>query len=230
MKSISEEIRNNVVVLVNAGHSLRQIGQRLGISYSTVKRVRDTIDTDIQQSRGGRPAKLSQHDKRNMIRSIMSGTANNAVQLSKQLKDNTDINVSSQTVRRALKEAGMKSVAKKRKPRLSWRHRQQRLEFALQFKDYTVEDWKRVVWSDETKINRVGSDGVEWAWKREDEGISDRLVQPTVKFGGGSIMIWGCMTAKGVGYACRIDTRMDAALYTRILGEGNSCRRSSITS
>jgi len=32
-------------------------------------------------------------------------------------------------------------------------------------------------------------------------------------------MIWGCMTAKGVGYACRIDGRMDAELYTRILDD-----------
>ena len=30
-------------------------------------------------------------------------------------------------------------------------------------------------------------------------------------------MIWGCMKAKGVGYACRIDGRMNAELYTSIL-------------
>lgn len=32
---------------------------------------------------------------------------------------------------------------------------------------WTVEDWKRVVWSDETKINRVGSDGRNWVWKKQ---------------------------------------------------------------
>ena len=32
-------------------------------------------------------------------------------------------------------------------------------------------------------------------------------------------MIWGCMTAKGFGYASGIDGRMDAELYTRILGD-----------
>ena len=32
-------------------------------------------------------------------------------------------------------------------------------------------------------------------------------------------MIWGCMTAQGVGYACGIDGRMDAELYTRMLGD-----------
>ena len=31
------------------------------------------------------------------------------------------------------------------------------------------------------------------------------------------LMVWGCMTAQGIGYACRIDGNMNAELYTRIL-------------
>ena len=30
-------------------------------------------------------------------------------------------------------------------------------------------------------------------------------------------MVWGCMTAEGVGFMCRIDGRMDAVLYQEIL-------------
>ena len=56
-------------------------------------------------------------------------------------------------------------------------------------KDWTVEDWERVIWSDETKINCLGSDGCKWVWKRPGEGLSDRLVKGTVKFGGGSVII-----------------------------------------
>ena len=33
------------------------------------------------------------------------------------------------------------------------------MDFAEAHKDWTVEDWKRVMWSDETKINYLGSDG-----------------------------------------------------------------------
>ena len=32
-------------------------------------------------------------------------------------------------------------------------------------------------------------------------------------------MMWGCMTAQGVGYACRINGRMGAQLYTHILSD-----------
>ena len=53
-----------------------------------------------------------------------------------------------------------------------------------------MDDWKRVIWSDETKINYLGSDGHKWAWKKAGEGLSNRLVEGTVKFGGGSVMMW----------------------------------------
>jgi len=52
---------------------------------------------------------------------------------------------------------------------------------------------------------------------RTDIQKSRQHVKGTVKFGGGSLMIWGCMTAQGVGYACRIDGNMNAELYTCIL-------------
>jgi len=91
------------------------------------------------------------------------------------------------------------------------------MDFALAHKDLTVEDWKRVVWSDETKVNRLGSYRRKWAWKKEGEGLSDRLVSGTVKFLGGSVMGWGCMMWEGAGYTCKIDGRMDGDLYVRIL-------------
>jgi hypothetical protein len=111
----------------------------------------------------------------------------------------------------------MKAVVKKKRPLLSQRHRKERLDFAIAHKDWTVEDWKKVVWSDETKINCLGSDGKKWAWKKTGEGLSDRLVEGTLKFGGGSLMMWGCMLWEGVGYGCKIDGRMDAEMYTQIL-------------
>ena len=44
--------------------------------------------------------------------------------------------------------------------------------------------------------------------------MSDRLVEETQRFGGGSLMMWD-----GVGYGCKIDGKMYAELYTKILDE-----------
>ena len=68
----------------------------------------------------------------------------------------------------------MKAVMKKKRPHLSQKHRTERMDFATRHKDWTLDDWKRVVWrvvwSDATKINCLGSDGRKWAWKRAGEG------------------------------------------------------------
>ena len=54
-----------------------------------------------------------------------------------------------------------------------------------------MEDWKRVIWSDETKINRLESDRKRYVWKQAGESLSDRLVEGTVKFGGGNLIFVG---------------------------------------
>jgi hypothetical protein len=116
-----------------------------------------------------------------------------------------------------LKQHSFKAVTKKKKPLLTAVHRKKRLTFALRHKEWTVEDWKRVIWSDETKINRIGSDGKQWVWKQVGDGLIEREVQGTVKFGGGNIMVWGCMSWNGVGELAEIEGRMDADQYVDIL-------------
>jgi len=42
---------------------------------------------------------------------------------------------------------------------------------------------------------------------------------PTVKHGGGNIMLWGCFSAKGPGRLIRVKERMNGAMYREILSE-----------
>ncbi|KAG0973798.1 hypothetical protein G6F29_012625 [Rhizopus arrhizus] len=83
-------------------------------------------------------------------------------------------------------------------------------------KDWTVDDWKRVVWSDETKINRFNSDGRTWTWIRSGESLKSHHVKMTVKHGGGNIMLWSAITYAGVGWMCKINGNMDKTLYKEI--------------
>ena len=56
---------------------------------------------------------------------------------------------------------------------LTSRHRRNRLDFAIADQDWTLDDWKRVILSDETKINRFQSNGRQWIWKGPGEGGLD---------------------------------------------------------
>ena len=145
MKSIPEETHNNILSLLDNGLSSHKIAAQLGVSRSTIDRIRAKSRSDIPKSRGGRPAKLKATDKRRLLRTITSGKADNAVQLTRELRDVSNIEVNAQTVRRALKEAGLKAATKKKKPQLLPRHICQWLDFATKYQHWTVEDWKRVV-------------------------------------------------------------------------------------
>lgn len=115
---------------------------------------------------------------------------------------------------------GMRSVVKKKKPLLSKFHKKARLNFANLYKEWTEDDWKQVIWSDESKINRLGSDGIKYTWKKKGEGLLDREIIGTKKFGGGNIMVWGCMGWEGVGDMIYVEGRMDADQYVGILDDG----------
>ena len=75
----------------------------------------------------------------------------------------------------------MKAVVKSKHPFLTTKHHKAHLDLAYAHRYWTVNDWKKVIWSD----------GCKWAWKKTGEGLSDRLVEGTLKFDGGSVMMWG---------------------------------------
>ena len=78
----------------------------------------------------------------------------------------------------------LKAVVKKERPLLSAWLRRLRLDPAHVHKDWTVEGRKEVIFSQETKTNRLGSDGRKWAHRLPGEGLTSRLVHDTLKFGG----------------------------------------------
>ncbi len=76
-------------------------------------------------------------------------------------------------------------------------HKKARKQFAEDKQTKDMDYWNHVLWSDETKINLFGSDGVKRVWRQPGEEYKDKCVLPTVKHGGGSVMVWGCMSAAG---------------------------------
>jgi len=126
-------------------------------------------------------------------------------------------NVSEWNARRALRDIGYISSVKKNKPALSDKNITAPLKFARAHKSWTVDDWKRVVWSDESKFNRFQSDGKQYCWLRPGEKIQRHHVKQTVKHGGGNIMVWGCFTWWHVGRLHLIDGIMRIEDYLQIL-------------
>ena len=215
---LAKEKISEIIALLQSGLTPQQVADKTNASYTTIKRIRQNNAMDVIIPIGGRPAKLSDRNILYMMHLITSNKAISSIDLKHSL-NSMKIYASPSTIRRSLRKEGMNAITVKPKPYLSLRHKRLRLQFALMHKDWTLADWTRVIFSDETKINRFGSDGPNHIWKRPSRNILDREISGTVKFGGGSLMMYGCITHDGPGYACRIDGSMNAELYTEILDD-----------
>ncbi len=96
-------------------------------------------------------------------------------------------------------------------------HKKARKQFAEDKQIKNMDYWNHVLWSDETEINLFGSDGVKRVTRQPGEEYKDKCVLPTVKHGGGSVMVWGCMSAAGTGELQFIEGTMNANMYCDIL-------------
>ena len=54
-------------------------------------------------------------------------------------------------------------------------------------------------------------------WRTPDEDFDPKCTVPTVKHGGGSVMVWSCFTRRGVGKLYVLDRIMDRFYYRDIL-------------
>jgi transposase len=217
MRPIPAQTRRAAVQRFLEGEASSKIAQDLGISKSSAKNIAKQELPSRILPKAGRPSKLARREKTYCVHKITRGGKENAVQVAKGLRDELGVAVNPNTVRRALKEAGLGSLEKPKKPLLRAANVRARLEFAKKHADWTIDDWKRVVWSDESKINRFNSDGCIWSWIRDGEDLQPRHVKQTVKHGGGSVMVWGCITYEGTGYLTKIEGNMDKNLYLKIL-------------
>ncbi len=115
-------------------------------------------------------------------------------------------------------ESPRSDVFRKRatKPLLNQRQRQKRLTWAVEKKNWTVAQWSKVLFSDESKFCiSFGNQGPR-VWRRSGEEQNPCCLKSSVKFPQ-SVMIWGAMSSAGVGTLCFLKTNVTAPVYQEIV-------------
>ena len=107
--------------------------------------------------------------------------------------ETSQVSSSSRTVRRRLDDAGLYG----RVSRKTDRHKLIRLNWAKEHKNWSVHDWNKVIWSDESKFNLFGSDGRVYIIGAD---FHPDCIQQTVEFGGGNVMMWVCVSCGCVSH------------------------------
>lgn len=217
---LSRAIRLKIVEKSAWGASVRQIAAEMNLKPSTVGyqlSKQKKLGTTETQARSGRPRKLGTRDTRAIVRQLKAEPRTTCVSIAKELEATGKMTVSAETIRRAARDAGLNGRVARKKPLLKKRHKQARLAFAKEHCAKPASFWKTILWSDETKIRLFESDGKVYVWRHVGEAFKDCNVVPTVKHGGGGVMVWGCMASSGVGNLHFIDGIMDRFMYKDIL-------------
>ena len=123
--------------------------------------------------------------------------------------------ISARTVRRHLVEAGRIARRPIKKPLLTDTMREKRLSWARQFENWTREDWRRVLFSDESHFLVQGQRS-QYVRRTKGEPVSKDHIEQNVKHPQKK-MFWGCFSYSGVGSLCPIEGMMNATQYAGII-------------
>uniref|UniRef100_A0A9J8C660 Transposable element Tc1 transposase n=1 Tax=Cyprinus carpio carpio TaxID=630221 RepID=A0A9J8C660_CYPCA len=102
---------------------------------------------------------------------------------------------------------------------LSPKNRKRKLQFTQAHQNWTIEDWKNVAWSDESRFLLWYSDGRVRIWCKEHESMDPTFLVSMVQAGGGGVMVWGIFSWHTLGPLVPIEHRLNATAYLSIVAD-----------
>ena len=128
-----------------------------------------------------------------MVNEVKKNPRVSAKDLQKSL-GHANISVDESTIGKTLNKKCVQGRTPRNKPLLSKKNIGAGLKFAKEL-DVPQRYWQNITWTDETTVELFG---------RNTQCVVEKAHQhqhliPTVKSGGGSIMVWGCFDASGPG-------------------------------
>ncbi|XP_076841034.1 uncharacterized protein LOC143485475 [Brachyhypopomus gauderio] len=175
-KQLSIETRQSILVLRNEVYSMRDIAKKLKISYNGVYysfQRRAQTGSNQSRRRSGRPRCTTEQEDKYIRVSSLRNRRLTGPQLAASLNSTRKTPVSTSTVKRRLRDAGLQGRVAKKKPYL--------------------------------------------ANKRKSEKMLEECMTPSVKHGGGNVMVWGCFGAGKVRDLNKVKGILNKEVYHSIL-------------
>lgn len=214
------EERKIIISLHNKFKSLSQISEIVDRPRSTIQNIINRYGKSKSlknEAKTGRPTKLNQRAQRTVVKKVRQNPKISSSTLAGDVAEECGITVTPRTIRNYLKKDGFNSRSPRRKFFVSKVNKQKRIEFATANVDKPLEYWNNWIFTDESKFNICGNDGKCRVWRKPNTELEPKNMIGTVKHGGGNVMVWGCMSANGVGNLHFVDGIMDQYQYIDIL-------------
>jgi transposase len=219
-KEYSSAMKERLVGMRLAGMKNKDIAAHFGILETSACRIwkryirRGTTDN---AKRSGRPRKLTARDYRKLVRIVIRNRRARLADITFQ----SDMSVSLPTIRESLHRLGLWNRIARKKPFLSKNHIARRLKWARERKNWTMDVWKMVIWTDEASVELGKNSRDMRVWRKLDEEWDTRCLVPSFKSGRVSVMVWGCMVHGKLGPLVVLPKgRMNGSDYVRRAMDG----------
>lgn len=219
---ISKETRAVIIALHKNGLTGKSIAARKIAPQSTIYRIIKNFKergSIVAKKAPGRPRKTSKRQDRLLKVFQLRNRATSSAELAQEWQQ-AGVSASARTVRRRLLEQGLVSRRAAMKPLLSRKNIRDRLIFCKRYREWTAEDWGKVIFSDESPFRLFGTSGKQLVRRRRGERYHQSCLMPTVKHPE-TIHVWGCFSAKGIGSLTVLpkNTAMNKEWYQNVLRE-----------
>ena len=198
------------------GKSYRDIGSRYKVSASVIhcliQKYNATGSMDRHHGQGRKRKTTAREDTR-IVREVKRNRFSSANDIREALNMH---HISEGTIRNRIREVeSFASYWAIKKPKITERNRLIRLNWAKEHRNWTPEQWEKVLWSDESPY-ALHYCGRRRVWRRPNERFLQECTIPTVKQEK-RINVWGCFAAHGVGRLYMVKGIMVKEDYHRIL-------------
>ena len=198
MPRLDENQRLRAIGMLQAGLAQNVVARHFGCHRNTIlslwRRFRQSGNTRNHR-RSGRPRVTSRRQD-NHIRLVhlrnRFQTSNLTARSIPGLRP-----ISSRTVRNRLREHNIRPRRPAIRSILLPRHRAARLTWCKRYLRFRIQDWANILFTDESRFHLDSSDGRSRVYRRVGERYADACVIQRQSFGGGSVMVWGGITAHG---------------------------------
>ncbi len=201
-----------VVGARRAGLSISKTADLLGFSHTTISRVyrelseKNKISSERQSC--GWKCLVDVRGQRRMGRLVRDDRKATVTKITTRYNQGMLNIISERTTRRILKQMGYSSRRPHRVPLLSAKNRKRRLQFSQANQNWTIEDWKNVAWSDESRFLLRLSDSRVRICHKKQESMDPSCLISTVKAGG--VMVWAIFSWHTLGPLVPIEHRLNA--------------------
>ena len=217
---ITPRKRAKVVALgKHAAMTVRQIGDALDIGKSTVARIiNENIKTGHcntkRRGKCGRKRKTTARDDSFVIRNSVIDPKKTSVDLQSDLAS-AGVVVHDSTIRRRLLEVGRRAHKPLKKQLLTAVMMKKRLKWAKDHKNWSIEMWRKVIFSDESHFEVHGHRSM-FVRRAKGEPIRAGHIQQATKHPPKK-MFWGTFSAFGPGRLVPVEGMMNSDKYKNIL-------------